>query len=281
MKFVKPPKSSPLLDSHMPPMGPGGIVEKVRILGNPKVERKVEKVYGDTDLKASEAIVNLYKEGVRVSMIQRLLSIGALGIGRYRRLVPTRWSITTVDDIVSKKLIGEIKDKPWLDRIEVFVRRYAKNLFIAILVPGAWSFEWMEAWFPRTTWNPGREVEIEGDYELYSGRKSYASIGGCYYAARLATAEYLVRIGRQATAVLLREIYEGFDLPLGVWFVRENLRRMYRERSQKFNTLSEALGYASKFTRIPFKEWIRNSKLLRLILRQETLDAYIFGGLVG
>jgi hypothetical protein len=50
--------------------------------------------------------------------------------------------------------------------------------------PEEWSYELVEAWFPGTTWNPsGQHVGICSDWEPYEGRSSYASIGGCYYAA--------------------------------------------------------------------------------------------------
>ena len=277
MRFLRPPRGGPLLDPHAPPMGPSGVLDRVKILGNPKVDRHVEKAYGDVDLKASEAVVTLYRAGIPVSAIQRLLSVGALGTAKRRRLVPTRWSITAVDDTISKHLLSEIREFPWLNEVHLYLRKYAKNLFAAILAPGAWSFEWIEAWFPGTTWNRGREVEVEGDWEGYWGRTTYASIGGCYYAARLATCEHLYRLRRQAVAVVVREIYEGFDLPIGVWFVRENLRRMYSSRPLRFDTVEEALSHLAKATRLPLDTWLRSSRLLRSLLTQEALDAFMGG----
>ena len=275
MRFLKPPRTRPLFDPHAPPMGPSGLLEGVRILGNPRVERPVEKVYYDTDMGAWEAVVELYKARIPISTIQRLFSVGALGAARRRRLVPTRWSITAVDDTVSRSLLEEIRRFPWLSEVQVFTRRYVKNLFVAILVPGAWSFEWMEAWFPGTVWNRSKRVEVEGDWEKYRGRSTYASIGGCYYAARLAVCEYLVRVRRQAIAVLLREIYEGFDVPIGVWFVRENLRRMFSSRPLRFDSVSMALSYLSTMTRLPLKTWISRSKLIRELLTQERIEDFM------
>ena len=238
----------------------------------------MEKVYGDTDLKASAAIVELYRSRVPVSRIQKLLSIGALGTKRWRRLVPTRWSITAVDGLISKKLVGEVKEYPHISDIVIFTRRYMRNFFVAILLPSSWSFEWMEAWFPSTTWNPrGINVVIEGDWEGFWGRTTYASIGGCYYAARLATVEYLSRIRRQAEVILLREIYEGFYLPIGVWFVRENLRKMFRSRPLKFSSLEEALKYVGKQTRVPIDTWIKESYLLGRAISQKKITEFIGG----
>ena len=277
MSFSKPPRLTPLLDSHAPPLGPGGTVERLRVLGSPKVERPVEKVYGDTDLPATEAILYLYEAGVPVSAIQRLLSVGALGVARRRRLVPTRWSITAVDDAVSRALLERVRELPPLSEYLFFERRYAKNLFVAIVAPGPWSYEWIEAWFPRTTWNRGDEIEVEGDWEGFRGRSTYASLGGCYYAARLATAEYMLREGRQGIAVLIREIYEGFDVPIGVWFVRENVRRMFRRAPEKYDTLTETLQRLDKATRLPLSVWLRESRILRRLLGQRRLSDVLRG----
>ena len=51
------------------------------------------------------------------------------------------------------------------------------------------------------------------------GRRDYPAIGGCYYASRLAVLEALRSIRRLAAVITWREIYEGFDLPVGVWDV--------------------------------------------------------------
>jgi hypothetical protein len=240
----------------------------------------VERLYSDEDASASEAVIELYQAGIPVSHIQKLLSVGALGRKRSRRLVPTRWAITAVDDTISKHLIEEkIRWFQPLGEVQVFVRSIHKNLLIAILLPGEWSFEWMEAWFPRSTWNPfGESVVIEGDYELYRPRREYASIGGCYYAARLATAEYLTRIQRKAIAVVLREIYPGFDIPIGVWFVREQLRAMYSQQPYRVSSLEEALKVVDRFSALGSKTWLEKSRIIRMLLTMRRLDEFIERG---
>jgi hypothetical protein len=144
-----------------------------------------------------------------------------------------------------------------------------------VIAPGAWSYEWIEAWFPHTTWNPGATVEVEGDWEGYWGRTTYASLGGCYYAARLATAEYMLREGFQGTAVLIREIYEGFFLPIGVWFVRESVRALFRSRPERYDSLGEVLERLGRSTRLPLGVWLEKSALLGRMLRQERLEVWL------
>ncbi len=273
----KPPKPVLSFSEYEPPQGPRAPLKNFRVIGNPRIPRVIDRAYTDTDLKASEAIIMLYEKGVPVTHIQRILSIGAVGTKKLRRLVPTRWSITAVDDTVSKHLIEKIKDYPEISEIEVYVRGHYDNLFIAILVPGKWSFEWMEAWWPGSTWNPGEsEIVVEGDYEGYHGRTTYASIGGCYYATRLAVAEHLYSRRRQAIAILLREIYPGFNLPIGVWFVRENIRAMLRRKPVLVtNRLSDTLRIIDRETRLGSKKWVKASRLLQRLLYIKKITDYL------
>ena len=271
-RFSKPPKLSLSLDLHAPPLGPIGYVEKLRLLDDPKIPKPVEKVIEEPEVKAVDAVWSLYSNNVPVSQIQRLFSVGAFGSPNNRRIVPTRWSITAVDDIVSKRLLKTVKKLPVFDHYLFFERKFMKNTFIAIIAPEAWSYEWIEAWFPHTTWNPDSEVEVEGDWEDYFGRTSYASLGGCYYAARLATAEFMLRERRQGAAILIREIYEGFFLPIGVWFVRENLREMFRSKPEKYDSLKEVFERLSRATRLPIYTWLSTSTLLRILRSQSRLE---------
>ncbi|MEM0154119.1 MAG: hypothetical protein QXP12_08370, partial [Ignisphaera sp.] len=105
-------------------------------------------------------------------------------------------------------------------------------------------------------------------------RDEYASIGGCYYASRLATSEYLDRIGKQAIAVVLREIYPGFDIPIGVWFVREQLREMYRQKPLRATTIEEALAIVNEYSVVGAERWMEKSRLLQLLTKNRKLDAY-------
>ncbi|MEM4540756.1 MAG: hypothetical protein QXP46_04580, partial [Archaeoglobaceae archaeon] len=208
-----------------------------------------------------------------VSHIQKLLSAGALGVRR--KLVPTRWAITAVDDSISKQLIEELKHFENLDHYRVFVLKEKSNLFMVILTPQTWCFEWGEAWFPQTTWNFGNEMFIETDWEDHRGRRTYASLGGCYYASRLATTEYLRKIGRQAGAIVWREIYPGFKIPIGVWFVREMLRKCFNQKFIEFNTLEEALDYLRSFSKAGIDNWVKNSKLIDHFRGQKTLWSFL------
>jgi hypothetical protein len=274
MSLASTPKGG-FFSEETPPLGPWAPLKKLELSDTPKIERVVEKVYQDTDLRASQAIYLLYRGGLSIEKISSILSVGAIGRGRYRRLVPTRWAITAVDSLVSERLLDEIKTFPEISEYRVFIREVRGNLFTAILIPSKWMFEWGEAWFPGSTWNPwGLQVEIEIDYEGNTGRSDYPSIGGCYYASRLAVAEYLYRLRRQAAAILWREIYPGFTLPIGVWFVRENIRKMLSEEPIKVSSFSEALKIVSEKLRVPLDKWISKSFIAKLFTGSKRLDEY-------
>ncbi|MEM2875281.1 MAG: Nre family DNA repair protein [Candidatus Hadarchaeales archaeon] len=239
-------------------------------------DHRLERAFYDRDLRASEAVLNLYEEGVMVTRIQRAFSLGMFGQLKRRKLVPTRWSITAVDMILSQHLIDRIKESPTIDEYRVYVFRRLDNLYVAMLMPERWSFEWMEAWFPGTAWNPGaRSPAIMGDHEGYRGRTSYPDIGGCYYACRLAVAEALEREGRQATALVVREIHPGYTVPVGVWNVRESVRAMMMEKPATFDNLQDALAHMMRNLTIPFRKWVEGSEILRKALFQRKIEEFI------
>jgi hypothetical protein len=189
--------------------------------------------------------------------------------------VPTRWSITAVDSILSKDLMENIKTFPDINEYRVYESRYLDNIFEVLMLPQAWSYESMEAWYPGTVWNPsGTNVVIYSDWEGYEGRTTYAAIGGCYYAARLAVSELLTKERRQATVIVLREAHPGYIMPVGVWQVRENVRNAMKQTPLKFNTLDEALVRIASQLQIPLQRWILNSKLLQDALFQKRLTQY-------
>jgi len=205
----------------------------------------------------------------------RALSAGVLGLEDGRKLVPTRWSITAVDDALGLRLLEDVRALPPIDDFRVYESARLDNRFLVLLLPRVWSYELLEAWFPRTTWNPStREIAMIGDSEGYRGRKAYASIRGCYYAARFAAAEALAREGRQATAIVLRETHPGHLLPLGVWNVRENVRRALRQPYVSFPDLTRALSYVGTRFEIPLEEWVRQSAVISFALRQRRLTDY-------
>jgi DNA repair protein NreA len=277
LNLTKKPRGSIFVDDEVQPFGPSAPIRDLNI-GNTRFDHRVEKAYYDTDLKATQAVRELYSRGVLVSKIQKAFSVGAFGVEKKRRLVPTRWSITAVDDIISKSLVEQVKTFPEINEYRVYESIYLDNVFEILMIPAAWSYESMEAWYPGTTWNPnGDRVVIYSDSEGNNGRTTYAQIGGCYYSARLATCELLVKERRQATVIVLREARPGYIMPIGVWQVRENVRNAMRQKPFEFKTLNDSLQFISGRFEIPIQQWIVQGKLLRQALFQKRISDFFSG----
>jgi hypothetical protein len=274
LNLAKKPRGSIFMDDAVQPFGPSALIRDLHV-GNSRFEHRIEKAYYDTDLRATQAVLELYSRGVMVTKIQKAFSVGAFGIEKNRRLVPTRWSITAVDDIVSKNLVEKVKTFPEINEYRVYESQYLDNVFEILMIPSAWSYESMEAWYPGTVWNPnGRSTVIFSDYEGNSGRTTYAQIGGCYYSARLAVCEQLVKERRQATVIVLREARPGYIMPVGVWQVRENVRNAMRQPPYLFNTLDKSLKFISGRFEIPLRRWILQSELLKNALFQKKITDF-------
>jgi DNA repair protein NreA len=274
LNLTKKPRGSISLDDDVQPFGPSAPIRDLHV-GNTRFDSRVEKAYYDTDLKATNAVLDLYDRGVLVTKIQKAFSVGAFGVEKKRRLVPTRWSITAVDDIISKNLREEVKTFPEINEYRVYESVYMDNVFEILMIPSQYSYESMEAWYPGTVWNPaGKNIAIFSDWEGNSGRTTYAQIGGCYYSARLATCEQLIKERRQATVIVLREARPGYIMPIGVWQVRENVRNAMKQKPFMFKSLAESLQFISGKLEIPLGRWIRQSELLKRALFQKRMSDF-------
>jgi len=273
--LTKKPHGSIFLSDEVQPFGPSAPIRDLN-LSNTTWDHQIEKAYGDTDLKAVQAVLELYDKGVFETKIQRAFSVGAFGIEKNRRFVPTRWSITAVDDIISKNMMTQVRQFPEIDDYRVYESRYLDNVFEVLMTPREWSYEAIEAWYPGTVWNPdGKQAVMFGDWEGHDGRTTYAEIGGCYYAARLAVCELLSKERRQASVIVLREAHPGYIMPVGVWQVRENVRHAMREKPLAFNTLNEALERIASQFHIPLQTWVRQSQLIRNALFQKRITDFL------
>lgn len=225
-------------------------------------DRNLERVHYDTDLNASDAIMDLHRRGLPFSSIQKAFSTGAFGIGRKRRLVPTRWSITACDSTIGERLIKDIRRNPVIDTIRVHEFDSLHNHYAVLLLPTAWQYEWMEA-FLRIL---GNEELVFSDYEGYRGKKEYSRVGGCFYSCRMAVLEALHEQQCQAGAIILREAYRGY-VPLGVFNVRENVRQAMRQPAYEFEDSRTALGYIAERLSLPISRFITEGTLLREVLK--------------
>jgi DNA repair protein NreA len=273
--FRRPPRGHLALSDATPPFGPSAPIEKFR-LDVRRVDPHLDRLASDVHANARTAVSELYDSGVRVNRIQRAFSVGILGRHGRRRLVPTRWSITAVDDLLGKQNLEGVRQLPELSEILLYRLTALDNRWIIALLPGTFRYESIEAWYPNTLWNPNpTNLIVIGDHEGYSGRTTYASIGGCYYAARLAVSEALLRIGRQAGAVVLREVHPGEILPLGVWNVREYVRVALRSAPERLPDLRALETRIGETFAIPLERWRIASALLHDARTQRRLDDWV------
>ena len=275
LSLEKKPVNRISFSENSQPFGPSAPMKAFKPTGNISVDHRIEKAYYDHDLKASDAVFSLYREGVLFSRMEKAFSVGVFGQKKRRKLVPTRWSITALDSTLSLRLVDEIRDYETIDEFRVFALTNLDNIYVGILTPEKWKFEWIEAWHSGTAWNKfGSQPEMIGDFEGYWGRKTYAKPGGCYYSTRFAVAEYLSRIRRQAGAIMLREIHPGYILPVGVWNVRESIRRLLTGSYGSFDTIGQALDSACSNFLISKDFWIENSELLKQSFQQKRITDF-------
>src|SRR3989344_6333723 len=135
IKLEKKPVMKTDYDNIGLPMGPAIKLKDAKIIDNVKVDRNVDKVISDTDLKAVEGMRMLYEKGIDEHMISQLLTLGTLGLKKNRILVPTRWGITATDDAIGKKIIDEIQDFQSMDEYRLYTGNYFGNYYFILMFP--------------------------------------------------------------------------------------------------------------------------------------------------
>lgn len=266
-KLKKPIMKNREQDSKVPLIQHAADIAQVRLQENPKIKPKVDYLVNDTNAKSVTAILELDKSGIETSNIVKLLSAGLLGIGINRKLVPTRWSITAVDDTISKNKLKNIKLFPEISEFLLFNAEYLGNHYEFLLLPDKFSFEVIE-----TSLSSG---EFWQDYESFMPRKKYADdVTGAYYANRLALCEYLERIKRQASCIVMREVRPEYYAPLGVGILRQISREAFSKQPEKFSSSSEAIQSAQKRLKQPISNFTERSIILKNYGKQKKLNQF-------
>lgn len=268
--FSRKPVYKISLSPIMQPMGPSVELKQLRLTENVSINKSVEKIISD-DLSAASQASLLFSSGEDLYKITTVLSSGILGRERSKKLVPTRWSITAMDDILTKSMIEEIKKFPVINDYQIFHSEYLGNSFHVFLIPASWEYEGFETWSPGSFWSQGLEKpSIVEEYEPYTGRKTYAEKqGGGYYAARFSVVEALQKMRKQARVIVFREISDKYSVPLGVWVVRETVRNAMRSKPARFQALKEAFSYIDSRLCIKISEYAKKSVILK---RRTLLD---------
>ena len=261
------------LDDISTPTGPRARATDAMLAENPHVPRPVEKTLEDDDWAAEGAMTYLYRRGFDVYDINTILSAGALGQGRNRRLVPTRWSITAVDDTIGQYLRGSLRNASSVDEVQVFYNEYVGNEYWVILAPGKWEYELVELKAPGSIWNPnpGGEYYLAADSEAYEGRTGYVEeTAGAYHASRLAVLEHLEDVDRQATCLVIRHASDAYWAPVGVWQIREGVRHAFERDPATAETFHDAIRQLAPRLPISLADLRRKSELVAGIQSQLT-----------
>ena len=218
------------LNKEFTPFGPQAEIKSFKLSSNTSTNKKIDNLYSDNDIRANDAVIDLYNNGIEISQINKVLSLGMLGRKNKRRLVPTRWSISATDDIIASYLVKKINLYQSIDQFEVIKYNHLSNYYSIIFIPSdVWSFEMVEAWYDQNNVN---KFFLESDYEnSTTGLDHYPRIAGAYFAAKLGILEYLTSSKKRKCSVLvLREIRPEYLVPLGVWQIREGIREGLRSK---------------------------------------------------
>jgi hypothetical protein len=274
--FDKPPKPRLRFDDVLAPSGMSGRLSDLKIVGNVSAPRKVESLVNDYDVKVSTAMQELYRANISNYYIARLLSVGVLGVAKDRLIVPSRWSITATDSVLSNYLAKKIVDFDELGEVQVFSQTYVGNRYEILLAPGPLSYEMVEIWLPDSVYMPKANfVFIGSDHETWRGKRVFSKAGGGYYAMKLPVYEYLYKIKRQAFAFALREVTPDYYITIGSWKMREALRSGFKQPPKTFGSVVEALKDISSRIATPFGRWFRRARLLRSYLTQTKMIEFI------
>ncbi|MBS3055298.1 MAG: hypothetical protein J4452_02275 [Candidatus Aenigmarchaeota archaeon] len=268
VELMKSPTFRMRFDLHTSPIANPAPIAKARLTENPSVEKRVDYLVSDVDIHAKNSVIALYNYRIPVSRIQKMLSAGLLGVQMQRKLVPTKWGVTAIDDIIGKHLREKMKDFQELSEVMLFKNEYIGNHYQILLVPSSYEYELVEIW------NLYGRAMIDSDYEPYWGKKEYAEkTAGAFYSGRLGVLEYLNKIRRQAGIIIIREVRSDYFAPVGIWQMREAVRDAFNKPCERFNSVEEAVKVIS--SRILSKdEWINKSKILKNRKTQSKLTKF-------
>lgn len=270
--LAKRPSFSMAYPAMSAPHGPSVELKRAAITENVHVPTDVDKILAD-ELKAAEQVSLLARKHDNY-YIQKVFAAGLLG--HDQKFVPTRWSITAVDDTLGKELLARVKEYPVIGEALAFTGGHYGNWYCILVLPYRFQYEIFEILVGNRAHSPG--TTLWTDYEGNAGRTTYAdNVAGGYYATRLSVLEELQRRKRQGAVLAFRFIDDTYTHPLGVWVVREATRLAMQGKPLRFGSDELALtylrAYASKKHGCDATHYLAASKLLAS-LKQKTLGQY-------
>jgi Uncharacterized conserved protein len=228
----------------------------------------LEKVYYDSDLKAYDAVVLLNSNGVPFHEIQKVFSLGMLGNSKNRKLVPTRWSITAVDSILSEYYENRIKNYEDIDGYYFFENHNLGNNYFIFVFPWSYIYENIETWGIGSVWVGNRGMSIEEEFEDGKRKVRNPKMGGSFFATKLPILEYLDSIQKKAGILAIRYVTGDYYIPIGVWQVRENIKLALRNR-KAISNIDDFFHIVREKTGVDFKYF---SKIYKIVKTQKRLE---------
>ncbi|USN45415.1 MAG: hypothetical protein H6502_05185 [Candidatus Woesearchaeota archaeon] len=275
INLAEKPWSRIMFKGDATPVGPK-IALKSTELSHVRVPVAVRNIVDDGDLKASPGAYSLYKKYDNY-FATKVFSLGNLGQEKRRRIVPTRWSITAVDNTLYREMIPEIRRNE-ISPGKVYFGGHLGNYFVLVFLPSMYRYELHEI-YTGSGKVTDSVVRSNTDHEEYRGRKDYAEdTAGGYYAARLPIIEKLFAEKKQASVLALRFITSEYSVPLGVWVVREAVRNALGNCVLESNEVPELVKKAEEIIQQRFIEhahtFIKQTWLFREGLQQKQISDY-------
>jgi hypothetical protein len=273
--LAKKPQFRINFDTHAQPHGPAVELARARITENVPIDTRLERAADAQDLHAADAVATLTGKGVDEHAIVKAFSMGNFGIPLERKLVPTRWSITAVDDIRGKQLLERVRTLPAGDCV-AYVGGHYGNHYLLCFFDDVWQYELFEQHVPK---GHTGNIVYETDHESFAGRSAYVEeTAGGYYAARIGILEHLMAQRRQSAVLAIRIITEEYTAPLGVWVVRDAVRKALATEPIRFPDRDAMLAFAKKWCMDRFRYdialLIARSKLVRSLYGQRKLTGF-------
>ncbi|MCS3921851.1 hypothetical protein M2325_000524 [Methanococcus voltae PS] len=273
MKLLKNPKMVLGMNSYTSPMGAKENLLKFDIAENPKIPKKTDSVVND-EMKSLEGVMSLYNSGFDEYYIIKLLSTGLMGVDK--RIVPTKWSITAVQDMIGKEIRKEVIGYNVVNNYELYHANLLGNRYFILLMPDLYAFEAMEVWLKGSLYGKVAEYHVLGDYEGIKGLKGYVKeTAGAFHASRLSVMEHLQKRKKQAKIVVIREITPDYYAPVGVWQIRQGVKlAMDSKKIGEFDNLKSAISGLEQHLVVPVEKYVEKSKILKITNRQTLLEQY-------
>ncbi|MBT3407565.1 hypothetical protein HOC99_03560 [Candidatus Woesearchaeota archaeon] len=251
-------------DSYTKPFGPKVNLKNFSIEENVHVPTVVDKIIND-DLNANEALIKLNKKNFDSYYLTKIFSTGNLG--KNKRIVPTKWSITAVDDSLSIQNLKNIKQFDIGNDYMIYTDNYLGNHYIILFMPNQFSYQLNEIMIDNTMdlfdshLKKVREINLNYnyDYENFYGRKNYATnTAGAYYAARYSISQKLMELKRQYKVAIFRFISNEYYVPLGVWVVREGILKTLQTKPIIFQDEELVKNYILQLSKKKYRVNINN-----------------------